>query len=159
MLANADIASDRVTFVAADFQTDDRLAALVNTGFDLEVPTFVLWEGVSMYLNHKPVEATMRRLSTMARGSIVAFDYVTTEPLESGALYWRLARAATTRSGEAITFGVSSTPPSRERLSELLQACGLALVEQRTHGVESGANRAWGGFATATPFRRPALAS
>jgi hypothetical protein len=48
-----------------------------------------------------------------------------------------------------MKFGVDSTPPSRERLSELLQSCGLALFEQRTLGRETETERAWGGFAIA----------
>jgi hypothetical protein len=49
-----------------------------------------------------------------------------------------------------LKFGVDSTPPSRERLAELLQSCGLALVEQRTLGQETEGKRAWGGFAIAS---------
>ena len=81
---------------------------------------------------------------------MVAFDYLTTEPLESQALYWRYARAGTRAAGEPLKFGVDSTPPSRERLAELLRSCGLALVEQCTLGQETEGKRAWGGFATAT---------
>jgi len=40
-------------------------------------------------------------------------------------------------------------PPSRERLAELLQSCGLSLGEHRTLGQEAEGKRAWGGFATA----------
>jgi hypothetical protein len=49
-----------------------------------------------------------------------------------------------------LKFGVDSTPPSRERLAELLPSCGLALVEQRTLGQETEGKRAWGGFAIAS---------
>jgi hypothetical protein len=57
----------------------------------------------------------------------------------------------TKAAGEPLTFGVDSTPPSRERLAELLRSCGLSLGEQRTLGVEreTEGKRAWGGFATA----------
>ena len=44
-----------------------------------------------------------------------------------------------------------STPPSRERVAELLQSCGLVLGEQRTLGREKGCRKraVGGGFATA----------
>ena len=77
-------------------------------------------------------------------------DYVTTEPLESRDLYWRYARAGTKAAGEPFRFGIDSTPPSRDRLAELLQSCGLALAEQHTLGQETEGKRAWGGFAVAT---------
>ncbi len=112
-------------------------------------PALFLWEGVIMYLDRAAVEATLRKIASTAKGSVVAFDYMTTEPLESKALYWRFARAATTAGGEPLKFGVDSTPPSRERLAALLQSCGLSLVEQRTLGQETDGKRAWGGFATA----------
>ena len=51
--------------------------------------------------------------------------------------------------GEPLKFGVDSTPPSRERLTELLQSCGLTRIEQRTLGQETEGKRAWGGFAIA----------
>ena len=47
------------------------------------------------------------------------------------------------------------TPPSRDRLTELLQSCGLALAEQRTLGQETDGKRAWGGFAVATAATKP----
>lgn len=74
---------------------------------------------------------------------------MTTESAESNDLYWRYGRAATRAAGEPLKFGIDSTPPTRERLSELLQACGLAQREQRTLGRESTTERAWGGFAVA----------
>ena len=80
---------------------------------------------------------------------MVAFDYFTREVLEAQTLYMRLVRAWFTASGEPLTFGIASTPPSRERVAELLQSCGLVLGEQRTLGQETVGKRAWGGFATA----------
>ena len=91
----------------------------------------------------------MRKIASTAKGSILAFDYFTTEPLESQALYWRYARAATKAAGEPLTFGIDSTPPLRQRLAEFLESCGLDLGEQRTLGQETGGKRAWGGFTIA----------
>ncbi len=78
-----------------------------------------------------------------------AFDYFTTEPLESQALFWRYSRAGTRANREPLKFGIDSTPPSRERLAESLQSYGLSVVEQRTLEQETKGKRAWGGFATA----------
>jgi methyltransferase (TIGR00027 family) len=150
MLEKAGIDSTGVTFVAADFEKDDWLRQLVAAGFDAGKPALFLWEGVMMYLTTEAVEATLRKIAGTAKGSVVAFDYITTEPLESQALYYRYARAATRAAGEPVKFGIDSTPPSRERLAEFLRSCGLSLGEQRTLGQETNGKRAWGGFATAT---------
>jgi len=149
ILEKAGIDSTGVTFVAADLEKEDWLTRLVDAGFDPGTPALFLWEGVTVYLEKEAVEATLRTIGSTAKGSVVAFDYSTTEPLESKALYWRYARAATTAAGEPVKFGVDSTPPSRERLAELLRSCGLTLVEQRTLGQETEGKRAWGGFAVA----------
>jgi len=149
LLAKAGIDTGGVTFVAADFEQADWLAQLVAAGFDLHKPTLFIWEGVIVYLDRAAVEDTLRKIASTAKGSALAFDYFTTEPLESKAFYWRYARFGTKAAGEPLKFGIDSTPPSRERLAELLHACGLVLGEQQTLGKETGGQRAWGGFTTA----------
>jgi methyltransferase (TIGR00027 family) len=149
-LKKAGIDSSGVTFVPADFEKEDWLGRLSAAGFDPGERTLFLWEGVSMYLDREAVEDTLRKIASTARGSVVAFDYFTTEALESRALYWRYGRAATKAAREPLQFGVDSSPPSRERLAELLRSCGLSLSEQRTLGEDTQTRRAWGGFATAT---------
>ncbi|HEU5100235.1 MAG TPA: SAM-dependent methyltransferase [Roseiflexaceae bacterium] len=149
MLEKAGIDATGVTFVAADFEQEDWLARLIDAGFDPGQPALFLWEGVIMYLDRQAAEGTLRKIASTAKGSAVAFDYFTTEVFESQTLYMRYARAATSAGGEPLKFGIDSTPPSRERLAELLRSCSLALVEQRTLGKETQGKRAWGGFAIA----------
>ena len=149
LLKKAGIDLAGVTFVAADFEKEDWLSRLVDAGFDPGKPALFLWEGVMTYLDKEAVENTLRKIASTAKGSVVAFDYFTTEVLESRALYMRSVRTSLSAGGEPLKFGVDSTPPSRERLAELLQSCGLSLGEQRTLGQETKGKRAWGGFATA----------
>ncbi len=47
----------------------------------------------------------------------------------------------TKAAGEPLRFEIDSTPPSRERLAELIRSCGLSLEEQRTLGQETEAKR------------------
>ncbi len=149
MVKKAGIDSAQITFVAADFEKEDWLNRLVDAGFDTNKPALFLWEGVIPYLDREAVEDTLCKIAGTAKGSVVAFDYITTEPLKSQGLYWRYARAGTRAGGEPLKFGIDSTPPSSQRLAELLQSCGLSLGEQRTLGQETEGKRAWGGFATA----------
>lgn len=149
MLEKAGIDPSGVRFVTADFEKEDWLTRLVEAGFDPGRPAFFLWEGVIMYLDRSAVEETLRQIASTARGSVVAFDYFTSEALESNDFYWRYGRAMTKAAGEPMKFGFDSTPPSRQRLVELLQSCGLSLSEQRTLGQETEGKRAWGGFAVA----------
>src|SRR5579875_1044259 len=62
--------------VEIDFQTEalaDRLAA---QGFTAGTPTFVAWEGVSMYLERAALDATLGALASVCGpGSVVAMDF------------------------------------------------------------------------------------
>jgi methyltransferase (TIGR00027 family) len=149
MLEKAGLDASNVTFVPADFEKEDWLTLLVDAGFDPRRPALFLWEGVLVYLDREAVEDTLRKIASTAKGSAVAFDYFTTVPAESNGLYWRYGHAATKAASEPFKFGIDSTPPTRERLAELLRSCGLTLRDQRTLGRESQKDRAWGGFAVA----------
>lgn len=148
-LVHAGVSLAGVTYVAADFEQEDWLSRLVEAGFDTDRPTLFLWEGVTPYLDRATVEDTLRTIAGVAQGSVIAFDYFTTEVLDSRALYLRMVRASLRAVGEPLTFGIDSHPPARERLAGLLQVCGLVLKEHRTLGQEAGGKRAWGGYATA----------
>ena len=150
MLEKAGIDATGVIFVSADFETENWLTKLIDAGFDLKQPALFIMEGVIVYVDREAAEDTLRKIASTAQGSIVAFDYFTSEVLESKALSMRTVRASLKAGGEPLKFGIDSTPPSRERVAELLQSCGLALVEQRTLGHETNGKRAWGGFAIAT---------
>lgn len=150
LLQQTGVDTSGVAFVAADFEQGDWLERLSDVGFDPQVPALFLWEGVTMYLNRAAIDATLRTIASTATGSVVTFDYFTSEMLTSRSMYPRYARAATRAAGEPMKFGVDSTPPSRQRLAELLESCGLTLAEQRTLGDETAGRRAWGGFAVAT---------
>jgi hypothetical protein len=103
-----------------------------------------------MYLDRVVIEDTLRKVASTAEGSVVTFDYLTSEALESRALFWRYGRATTKAAGEMLKFGIDSTPPSGERVGELLRSCGLSLSDQQTLGEDTHSRRAWGGCATGT---------
>lgn len=149
LLQKAGIDTARIIFVAADFEKEDWLRRLVEAGFDPGKPTLFIWEGVIMYLGREAAESTLRKIAGAARGSVVAFDYFTTDVLESQTLFMRTVRASMRSFGEPLKFGIESTPPSREHLVQFLQFCGLSLGEQQTLGQETEGKRAWGGFAIA----------
>ena len=149
VLKKAGIDLTGVTFVAADFEKEDWFNRLLEAGFEADKPSLFLWEGVTPYLEREAVEDTLRKIASVARGSVIAFDYFTTEILESQSLKLRLIRASLQAGGEPLKFGIDSTPPIRERLTELLLNCGLSLREQHTLGKETEGKRSLGGFATA----------
>lgn len=146
----ADIDSAEVTFVAANFEKEDWFNCLIEAGFDVDKPALFLWEGVTQYLDRVAVEDTLRKIAGCAQGSVIAFDYFTSEVLASKSLPLRLVRASLRAGGESLKFSIDSTPPSGEHLAELLHSCGLTLREQHLLGKETAEKRALGGYAIAS---------
>ena len=149
MLAKAGLDTTRVTFVPSDLMTDSWFARLVDAGFEPDKPSFFLWKAVTMYLEREAVRHVLRTIAGTACGSVVAFDYLTTDTLESRSLCMRYARAALHAIGEPWRFGLESTPPVRKQVAALLESCGLSMDEHRTFGQETDRKHARGGFAVA----------
>lgn len=115
-----------VTFVTCDFTQQTWLEALDGQGFDRDRRTFVVWEGVSMYLDDEAVAATLRALATLPAGSRIAFDLFTRQWLDG-----RLGRSAR-RSvgwfyGEPWTWGLSVEGRLAPALERFVGEQGLAV--------------------------------
>ena len=78
-LKSAGIPHDHVTFVETDFNQQTWLDALTEAGFDTSLTTFILWEGVSMYLNEDAVLDTLKLAAHFPTGSQIVFDYFSGE--------------------------------------------------------------------------------
>ena len=62
-----------VVFAPTDFSQQSWLASLKAHGFDPALPTLILWEGVTMYLDDAAVDRTLRAVAGLAPGSRIAF--------------------------------------------------------------------------------------
>ena len=97
-----------VVRVPVDFERDRLDERLRAAGFIDHRRTFVVWEGVSMYLTRRAVEGTLGTIvSLVAPGSELALDlwYLLDEPDLASTLY-RLTPHALHLIGEPITFGI-----------------------------------------------------
>ena len=149
-LGAANIDTSDVIFAAADFNKESWLDALERVGFDSNKPTFVLWEGVTYYLEAEAVEATLQTVAEqLAPGSAIAFDYPARHIVEGNtSLSYRMTTLAARLVGEPWTFGISTEAPAKEQLAKFLEQNGLRLAEYEPVGdVESG--RPHGGLAVA----------
>ncbi len=150
LLKKAGLDTTRITFVPADFMTEDWVEKLVNARFEPGKRTFFLWEGVTMYLDREAVESTLRKIADTASGSAVAFDYFNADLIEARKdLSIRYIRAVLNAIGEPLRFGIESTPPVRKHVAAFLASCGLSMEEQRNFGQETDRKQAMGGFTTA----------
>jgi len=124
-----------VTFVSCDFNRQSWCAALVAQGFDVATRTFVLWEGITMYLNADTIASTLRVVSTFPAGSRIAFDYFAHEWLFD-TMAGKMSRWAVRATyGEPITFGFRTKPDLEAGLGAFLTENGLNLGKSEPFGV------------------------
>lgn len=97
--------------VEIDFRTQSLHTRLAESGLRLGAPSFVVWEGVSMYLSREAVLDTLAALAAVCgRGSVVAMDFWQDVP--GHAPLDRVRRTAVRSMrliGEPITFTLPST--------------------------------------------------
>lgn len=138
-----------VSFVSVDFNRqslDDRLR---EAGFREGHPCFVIWEGVTEYLEASAVDGTLRFVARAAApGSEIVFTYLDSALLDGtrnfrgGGLHLAMIR----RAGEPFTFGLDPRTLSSylaERGFELLaDAAGEELDRRyfRAHGRRERSN-------------------
>lgn len=150
-LVMAKIDSSAVTFTTADFNKESWLSALKRVDFDPAKPTFVLWEGVTYYLDAEAVAATLQTLATqLAKGSAIAFDYAGKHIIEGDTtLIYRLAVASVRMIGEPWIFGISTKAPAKEQLTTFLAQNGLMLAKYEPIGNVDKGQQPHGGLVVA----------
>ena len=151
-LAEANIDSSHVIFATADFNKESWLDALQKVGFDPEKTTFILWEGVTFYLEAETVAATLQTVATqLAKGSAIAFDYPAKHIIEgdTSSRIYRYALTKLKRIDEPWTFGISTVFPAKEKLRVFLEQNGLTLAEYEAIGQGDEQQRIDGGLVLA----------
>ena len=156
LLSQCAVDTSGVTFISANFLTDNWLDNLVKSRFDPRKPTFFLWEGVTYYLSREAMEKTFRTIASSAPGSVLVFDYATDANIEArrkplGVLHKALLKAIR----EPQTFWI---PSERKYLAALMQEYGFSMREQLDYGRETKRKRLRGGLAAAVvPSAEPGL--
>lgn len=149
-LAKAGINTSNVTFVTVDFNRESWLERLQAVGFNASRPTFVLWEGVTYYLEPDVVAAMLRAVSGLAPGSEIAFDYFSREAVEGREpLVFRAVRPLLKLTGEVWVFGISTALPAREKAAQFVEASGLVLKRYAPYGQERAGKKPFGGLVLA----------
>ncbi|MEV6773392.1 SAM-dependent methyltransferase [Nocardia sp. NPDC051030] len=122
---------DRVRFLPVDLETADLEKAIRATGFEPDVPTLVVWEGVTNYLTAEAVDRTLAAISALVGpDGLLLFTFVHAGALD-GSTYFPEAEQwvrSVARVGEPWTFGLDPN-----RLAAFLTDRGYELVwEQST---------------------------
>jgi methyltransferase (TIGR00027 family) len=116
-----------VAFVAIDFNQQTLDSVLLAAGLQPTLRTFVIWEGVTNYLNADAVDTTLRFLARATPcGSRILFTYIHRGILDGSARFEGAQESIVTvgRAGEPFTFGFDPV-----ELPAYLAARGLTLLE------------------------------
>jgi len=151
-LARAGLASDHVTFVETDFDQKSWRQSLSEHGFQADVATFILWEGVTMYLSPEAVGDTLGQVARLAPGSRIAFDFLSRELVRHEAPFEKLGRRIQRSMryyDEPFINGISTQAPARDHVVELLTSRGLELAAYEPYGEERAGQTPLGGLVLA----------
>lgn len=113
--------------VEIDFLSQSIDQVLDAAGFERGVPTFFIWEGVSMYLTRSAVKSTLSQLKALGGpGSEVVMDYwfMLDDPSWAATAH-RTGPNLLYLLGEPITFGIHP-----EDVAHFFERLGLELVER-----------------------------
>jgi methyltransferase (TIGR00027 family) len=95
-------------FVATDFTNSDLESRMAAAGYRESARSFILWEGVTNYLDEAAVDATLRWCSRALAGSRLIFTYIHRDVLVRPEAFAGTRRlfAALGKFGEEFTFGL-----------------------------------------------------
>jgi methyltransferase (TIGR00027 family) len=98
-----------VTYVPVDFNTQTLEQRLPESGYDANLKTLFIWQGVTMYLTAEGVDETLRFVvQHSAPGSAIVFDYIYRLVLDGVQKHGEVSNMRRYRfmTGEGLTFGI-----------------------------------------------------
>lgn len=113
-----------LSLVPVDFESDDFIERLEAEGFFRSEPAFVSWMNVAWYLTAPTVEATLSRLTSLARDTEVVFNYMLPESSWDEEERWMRSPKLMEKIGEPMRSFF--TP---EEMEALLRKVGLSIKE------------------------------
>jgi methyltransferase (TIGR00027 family) len=100
---------DHVVYVPVDFNNEKLDEKLYESGYDKNLKTLFIWEGVTMYLTAEAVDETLSFVvNESGEGSSITFDYIY-ESVIDGRMKMKEAenvRRKCVKVGEPLTFGI-----------------------------------------------------
>jgi methyltransferase (TIGR00027 family) len=119
-----------LTYVHADLDREKLEVNLPKNGYDKNLKTLFIWEGVTMYLTLEAVDKTLAFIkSNSGKGSIVIFDYFFESALDKSLLSKEaeMVRKSCARVGEPLRFGLKEGS-----VEEFLASRGFDLMQNMT---------------------------
>ncbi len=98
-----------VTYVPVDFNTQTLDERLPESGYDPNLKTLFIWQGVTMYLTAEEVDDTLKFIiQHSAPGSAIVFDYIYRQVLDGIQKHGEISNMRRYRfmTGEGLVFGI-----------------------------------------------------
>jgi methyltransferase (TIGR00027 family) len=143
---------EHVTYVPIDFNSQSIQDVLLVNGYDPDMKTFFIWEGVSYYLPEKSVDSILEFVvNNSSSASLIAFDYAIRSFIEGDYSTYGSKKLADTwkKMGEPGLSGIEDGATERflnERGLSIISDLGSGELEQiyatRKDGKQIG--RIWG---------------
>lgn len=114
-------------YIGGNYVTDGMVDLLRQSAFDVDLPTHVIWEGNTMYLNEIAVHQVLKNLARHIQRCSVSFDYMAEEVIENRTGDPEIARVVErfAAMGAPWTYGIN-------RLVELATECDATVIENVT---------------------------
>lgn len=114
-----------VTYVSLDFSKDSIAQKLIAAGFQKEVKSLFIWEGVTLFLNQDIITETLGRITELGPHHRITFDFVPPELVDDETEYQgnRQLLQWCAAIQEPLTFG--SRP---DKINTLLRELGYSNV-------------------------------
>jgi methyltransferase (TIGR00027 family) len=115
------------TYIGADYVTDGMLELLRRNGFDFSLPTHVIWEGNTMYLDDGAVRRILSDLMDALRRCSASFDFFVNDVIrnETGDAEITSVVERFAAMGAPWTYGIDD-------LAELAAGCGAKVIDRVT---------------------------
>ena len=147
----AEVAHDHVTFVETDFNQEIWLEALLDSGFNPNLTTYVLWEGVTMYLVEEAVRDTLNLIASLPTGSVVGADFFSQDLIQGNPPFEEISKAMLRgikyQYSENLQFGIPTGETLSEGLEEYLSESELKLARFEHVGSTEDKKPPWYFFA------------
>lgn len=119
-----------VVYVHVDLDTEKLEVNLVKNGYNRNLNTLFIWEGVMMYLTAESIDRTLSFIAdNSGDGTCVVFDYLYESAVDgsSGLKEAEMMRKKCARLGEPLIFGLKE-----DAVGEFLSRRGFSLVQNIT---------------------------
>lgn len=137
-LIESGIAKDEqqtIAYVSCDFTSQNWVKRCIEAGLNQSIPTFIVWEGVCMYLPKEVALQTIKDVGThFAEGSCIAFDYIDSTWFQN-TTYQKLTKIV----GEQYLFGMKGSEPEEiiERINETSPSLIKLKILDHVNGTEA----------------------